>query len=164
MAKTYTCELHSAISLKFDKLNQLSGGLECPNLKLLRLVYQLDGLIIARDFFSKMQQLSVLELNNMCIHISPSLQYLTSLLTLSLDYCTLDFKISTIDRLSKLEILSFYGSRLFYFLQEIEELCHLRPLDLRFEKCLHLLPPGVLSGFEDAKRAILGSSLSNIVG
>ncbi|KAL2534958.1 Disease resistance protein RPS2 [Abeliophyllum distichum] len=154
--KGYTYKSYTAISLTFDFPQPLPSGLKCPNLKLLRVVlsepYWVD---ISQEFFENMQELKVLDFNSMSIEIT-SFKSLTSLQTLCLDYCTLNNDLSTIGRLKKLEILSFYHSSLYDFPSEISELSNLKSLDLRFEQVPCPLPPGFLIGLKKLEELYLG--------
>ncbi|XP_022874215.1 disease resistance protein RPS2-like [Olea europaea var. sylvestris] len=79
---------YSAISITFDKLDQLQSGLKYPNVKLLRMICREGGECkISEEFFKDMKELRVLELKWMNIQIPLSIELLTGLRTLSLIEC-----------------------------------------------------------------------------
>ncbi|XP_022853612.1 disease resistance protein At4g27190-like, partial [Olea europaea var. sylvestris] len=151
----------SAISITFDKLDQLHSGLKHRNAKLLRVICRwLGECNIVEEFFEDMKELKVLELNLMNIQIPSSIQLLTGLRTLCLIECGIHSQLSIIGSLKKLEILSFYLSHFRdCFPIELANLSNLRSLDLRFQEISCPLRPGVLSGMKKLEELYLGDSI-----
>ncbi|CAI9765874.1 unnamed protein product [Fraxinus pennsylvanica] len=154
-------ESWSAISITFDKLDQLPSGLKYRNIKLLRVICRkLGECKISEEFFKDMKDLRVLELKGMYIQIPSSIQLLTGLRTLRLIRCEIHSQLSMIGSLKKLEILSFRGSSSNDYLSiELANLCNLRSLDLRFHRSSCPLRPGVLSGMKKLEELYLGGSI-----
>ncbi|CAI9779678.1 unnamed protein product [Fraxinus pennsylvanica] len=150
-------ESYIAISMTFGVLDELPSGLKYGHLKLLRVRCDSGEQNISEEFFKDMLELRVLEFNWMNIQIPSSIQLLTSLQTLSLDYCDLMFDISMIGSLKKLEILTFYHSYLYVdFPTKIAQLSNLKLLDLRFWTGPRPLPPGVLLGMKKLEELYFG--------
>ncbi|KAM7505266.1 hypothetical protein LguiB_004170 [Lonicera macranthoides] len=157
-----TYEDYTSISLQCDKMDELPDGLECPNLKLLRL----DGLDhkllkFPERFFEGMRKLQVLVLRHMSVPSLPeSLQFLTSLRTLSLNSCKLEGDVSLIGKLEVLEILSLAYSEIQDLPIEIGKLRRLRLLDLTRCCELHRIPRGLLSSLRNLEELYLrGTSI-----
>ncbi|CAI9779544.1 unnamed protein product [Fraxinus pennsylvanica] len=151
-------ESYSAISLTSNELNQLPSGLEYPDLKFLEVTCNQQSLNISKEFFADMKELRVLDFTAMRIHIPSSIQLLTNLRTLCLDYCTLNTENSTFGNLKMLEVLSFRGSALDHFPEDIAELSNLRLLDLRLKHRSSYcpLPPGILMQLKKLEELYLG--------
>ncbi|CAA2974650.1 disease resistance At4g27190-like [Olea europaea subsp. europaea] len=151
----------SAISITFDKLGQLPGGLKYQNVKLLRVICrELGECNISKEFFKDIKELRVLELKGMYIQIPSSIQLLMGLRTLCLTDCKVRSQLSMIGILKKLEILSFYHSSIGdYFPIELANLSNLRSLDLRFSQFSCPLRSGVLSGMKKLEELYLGCSI-----
>ncbi|CAA2965974.1 disease resistance At4g27190-like [Olea europaea subsp. europaea] len=148
----------SAISITFDKLDQLQDGLKYEKVKLLRVIcHNLGERNNSEEFFKDMKELGVLELKSMNIQIPSSIQLLTGLRTLCLIGCKIHSQLSMIGSLKKLEILSFYHSYFCdHFPIQLSNLSNLRSLDLRFRELSYPLLPGVLSGMKKLEELYLG--------
>ncbi|CAA2935319.1 disease resistance At4g27190-like [Olea europaea subsp. europaea] len=151
----------SAISITFNKLDQLHSGLKHRNVKLLRMMCRKLGRCNNfEEFFEDTKELRVLELKLMNIQIPSSIQLLTGLRTLCLISCVIHSQLSMIGSLKKLEILSFYCS---YFSDycpiELANLSNLRSLDLRFLELSCPLRPGILSSIKKLEELYLGDSI-----
>ncbi|CAA2987039.1 disease resistance At4g27190-like [Olea europaea subsp. europaea] len=151
-------ESYNAISLTSNEPNQLSSGLEYPNLKFLLVICNQQSLNISKEFFVDMKELRVLDITSVRIQIPSSIQLLTNLRTLCLDDCTLNIENSTIGNLKKLEVLSFYCSDLDHFPDDIAQLSDLRSLDLRFKHSSSYcpLPHGILSHLKKLEELYIG--------
>ncbi|XP_022842188.1 disease resistance protein At4g27190-like [Olea europaea var. sylvestris] len=149
---------YSAISLTSNELNQLPSGLEYPQLKFLGVMCGHQPLNVSKDFFANMKELKVLDFTSMRIQIPSSIQLLTNLQTLCLDCCTLNIEFSTIGTLKKLEVLSFRGSDLDHFPNDIAELSNLRLLDLRLMRSSKCSPlsPGILLHLKRLEELYMG--------
>ncbi|CAA2969733.1 disease resistance At4g27190-like [Olea europaea subsp. europaea] len=154
------CELYNAIDLTLDELNRLPSGLEYPNLRFLAVNCKSKSLDIPKDFFEGMKELRVLDFTSMRSQIPSSIQLLTNLQTLCLDKCKLNIENSSIGNLKKLEVLSFYGSGLDHFPNDIAELSNLRLLDLRLKYSSIYrplpLPPGTLLQLKKLEELYMG--------
>ncbi|KAK3006698.1 hypothetical protein RJ639_017714, partial [Escallonia herrerae] len=125
---------YTAISLMSDEVQVLATGLDCPQLKLLRLICGQGSLNVSRDFFQGMNRLDVFDFKGVLTEsLPPSLQFLRNLRTLCLNFCYIRSDIALIGSLKKLKILSFFGSKLDIGMlpTEIGKLSNLRLLDLR---------------------------------
>ncbi|CAI9779658.1 unnamed protein product [Fraxinus pennsylvanica] len=155
-----TDELYTAMSLTFNGMHQFPSGLKCGNLKLLRVRCQRSSSgpnMTSTDFFEDMKELRILDFIGMSIPIPSSIQLLTELRTLCLDSCEINFDLSMIGSLKKLEILTFFDSSIYVrFPSEMAQLGNLRSLDLRIQKGSHTLPPGVFSGMKKLEELYLG--------
>ncbi|CAI9770350.1 unnamed protein product [Fraxinus pennsylvanica] len=151
-------KFYSGISLKSGELNQLPSGLEYPTLKFLYVTCHKQSLNISKEFFADMKELRVLDFTAMRIQIPSSIQLLTNLRTLCLDHCTLSTENSTIGNLKMLEVLSFYGSTLDHFPEDIAGLSNLRLLDLRLKhRSSHRpLPSGILLQLKNLEELYMG--------
>ncbi|KAG9148726.1 hypothetical protein Leryth_013415 [Lithospermum erythrorhizon] len=152
----------TALSLDFDKLDELPSNVKCPNLQLLRLSMKRHKLKISSDFLLIMENLRVLDIQKICVEFGPSsISLLMNLRTLTLHNCELHGDLSLIANLRNLEILSFYmSSCLGNFPQEIGELIDLKCLDLRFEKVPSSFPISILFHLKKLEELYLGYVLS----
>uniref|UniRef100_A0A5B6Z6W5 Uncharacterized protein n=1 Tax=Davidia involucrata TaxID=16924 RepID=A0A5B6Z6W5_DAVIN len=154
-----TYQHYTAISLSSNKMQELpAGGLDCPKLKLLRLVCDLSSENISGDFFEGMKELSVVGLEHMSLHtLPPSFQSLENLRTLCLHSCHFTTDLSIIGSLTKLEILSFFNCYLENeFPSEIGKLSNLKLLDLRSEYIKGKIPAGVLFKLSKLEELYMG--------
>ncbi|TXG66948.1 hypothetical protein EZV62_008223 [Acer yangbiense] len=94
------------------------------------------------EFFEKMKALKVLSLGGRNLSLN-SLQFLTNLVTLQLLYCKLR-DISSLKKLSKLEILNLKGSKFVELPEELGELSKLRMLDITRCRQLKRIPANVI--------------------
>ncbi|KAG8645046.1 hypothetical protein MANES_10G028400v8 [Manihot esculenta] len=131
----------SRIYLPYCEIDELPERLECPELELL----VLGRGNIHSKFFEGITKLKVLRFTGMCLwSLSPSLGYLTNLLTLCLDRCVLR-DASVIGELKRLEILSFRESKIEQLPREIAQLTGLKLLDLSNCYKLQVIPANVIS-------------------
>ncbi|CAI9779546.1 unnamed protein product [Fraxinus pennsylvanica] len=151
-------ESYSAISVTSYELNQLPSGLEYPDLEFLLVHCNRQSMDVSKEFFANMKELRVLDFTAMGIQIPSSIQLLTNLRTLCLDFCTLNTENSTFGNLKMLEVLSFRGSALDHFPEDIAELSNLRLLDLRLKNRSSYcpLPPGILLQLKKLEELYLG--------
>ncbi|XAR68424.1 hypothetical protein NMG60_11003533 [Bertholletia excelsa] len=152
----------SCISVASDGLTEFPEGLSCPKLELLRIQCGIIRLSLPCNFFDRMRELKVLDLQRMCIQLLPlSLEQLSKLKTLCIDHCEVD-DISVIGRVFGLEILSLRGSSIQELPKEIKELKKLRMLDMRGCKRLRRISPGVISRLLNLQELYMrGSSFGN---
>ncbi|KAJ7972074.1 Disease resistance protein [Quillaja saponaria] len=122
------CHDSSVISLKFGKLKDYPGGLECPRLNLLHVAYGWNSALRECDFFQGMTSLKVLSLQK--LEILSDLQSLQNLHTLRLEYCRLKDISTILIPLKKLEILSFFSSEIDGVAESVGRLSNLKLLDL----------------------------------
>ncbi|XWS73626.1 hypothetical protein CRYUN_Cryun02cG0144700 [Craigia yunnanensis] len=116
----------TAISLFYNDSISLPDQLECPQLKVFQLYNKNPFLRISDQFFSRTKALEVLDLKGMQ-HLSlPSslLGLLEDLRTLCLESCLLQ-DIAMVEKMKKLEILSFYSSIIEELPKEIGQLTQL---------------------------------------
>ncbi|KAK2991447.1 hypothetical protein RJ640_012055 [Escallonia rubra] len=150
---------YTAISLMSDEVQVLATGQDCPQLKLLRLICGQGSLNISRDFFQGMKKLDVFDFKGMLAQpLPPSLQFLTNLRTLCLNFCYITSDIALIGSLKKLEILSFFGSKLDIGVlpTEIGQLSNLRLLDLRCTYGSFRIPSIVFSSLNKLEELYVG--------
>ncbi|KAK3013992.1 hypothetical protein RJ639_009545 [Escallonia herrerae] len=150
---------YTAISLMSDEVQVLATGLDCPQLKLLRLICGQGSLNISRDFFQGMNELDVFDFKGVLAEsLPPSLQFLTNLRTLCLNFCRIRSDIALIGSLKKLEILSFFGSELDIGVLPIEigQLTNLRLLDLRCTYGPYRIPSIVFSSLNQLEELYVG--------
>ncbi|THG07087.1 hypothetical protein TEA_026119 [Camellia sinensis var. sinensis] len=105
-----------------------------------------------------MQELKVLDLRiteDISLLLS-SLQFLSNLLTLHLDYCQKFDNISVIGKLLNLEILSFRGSNIEKLPKDIGGLVNLKLLDLTRCRKLKRIAPGVISALVQLQELYMG--------
>ncbi|KAM3703298.1 hypothetical protein ACJW31_04G085600 [Castanea mollissima] len=137
---------HSAIWLASEKLERHPDGLVCSKLELLQLLCSANTLqMLPANLFEGMTGLKVLSLIRMSFPSLPeSIHVLRNLRALRLDFCEFT-DVSAIRALRKLEILSFLGSDIKELPRELENLSHLKVLDLSKCHALQRIPPGLLS-------------------
>ncbi|XP_044476835.1 probable disease resistance protein At4g27220 [Mangifera indica] len=139
-----TFEDFTCISLVGNYIGEIPNGLEHPKLEAL-LLQENKSFVFPSSFFEKIPNLKVLNLGRTYIEtLSDSLSFLTNLRTLDVSASKL-VDLSVIGRLSKLEILSLFDSKL---VKEIplsfSQLTNLRLLDLN-NMDLEIIPCGVIS-------------------
>ncbi|KAF5950224.1 hypothetical protein HYC85_012217 [Camellia sinensis] len=144
------CESSSAMSLMFDNTLELPDDLVCPQLHTLTIVlewdWHRDALLNVPDrFFSRMEKLTILELNRICMLPPLSLANLVNLRMLWLEGCELGDIAILKDLNNNLEILSLQGSNIEVLPSEIRQLTRLRLLDLGNCYKLREIPQGVIS-------------------
>ncbi|KAJ7972077.1 Disease resistance protein [Quillaja saponaria] len=122
------CHDSSVISLKFGKLKDHPGGLECPKLNLLHIAYDEDSALRDCNFFQGMTNLKVLSLQNS--EILSDFQPLQNLHTLRLERCRLKDISAIVIPLKKLEILSLFRSEIDGVPESVGQLSNLKLLDL----------------------------------
>lgn len=149
-----------------DVMDELPAGLEYPNLRLLQL--RLNEVInIPGDFFQGMKALRVFSFQGNTeeygrkersfVSMPPSLQFLTNLRALSLEFCRVGGDISLIGCLKGLEILSFFKSQLDKLPYEVRELRNLKLLDLRCDNADLEIGNSVLSCLEKLEVLYMGN-------
>ncbi|KAI7991658.1 putative disease resistance protein [Camellia lanceoleosa] len=145
--KKVTYELNTSISVISNEIVEFPGGSRCLKLEFLLIVCQNSSLNIPSNFFEGMGELKVLDLSiTTYISLLPSsLQFLSNLLTLYLDFCQKFDNISIIGKLLNLEILSFRFSNIEELPEEIGGLVNLKLLDLTKCDQLKRIAPGVIS-------------------
>ncbi|GMP54075.1 hypothetical protein CsSME_00019346 [Camellia sinensis var. sinensis] len=142
------CESCSAISLRFDNTLELPDDLVCPQLHTLTILLKRNTnplLNVPDRFFSRMEKLTILELNRICMLPPLSLTNLVNLRMLWLDDCELGDIAILKDLNNNLEILSLRGSNIEVLPSEIGQLTRLQLLDLGNCKNLTEIPQGVIS-------------------
>ncbi|XP_039028457.1 uncharacterized protein LOC120162368 [Hibiscus syriacus] len=113
-------------------------------LKAFQLYNKNPALRISDQFFSKMKELKVLDVKGMQ-HLSvlpSSLGLLQDLQTLCLESCLLR-QIEMVEKMKKLEILSFYDSFIEELPEEIRQLKQLKVLNLDYCSQLSVIPPNL---------------------
>ncbi|KAF5930703.1 hypothetical protein HYC85_031576 [Camellia sinensis] len=93
--------------------------------------------------------------------VPPSIQLLTTLQTLCLDYCQLGDDISIIGTLKGLEILSLYRSNIKEVPRHFTQLTHLKLFDLRFCHDLTQISPGVISSLHKLEELYIGTAFTH---
>ncbi|KAK4581016.1 hypothetical protein RGQ29_024613 [Quercus rubra] len=139
------CERSTAISLVSRELERHPDGLECPELELLLLEFKRRWQSLPPNLFKGMKGLKVLSLTYMSFPSLPqSINVLQNLRTLQFVDCEIT-DASAIGELRKLEILSFWGSKIKELPGEMRNLSYLKFLELT--KCNYLvrIPPNLLS-------------------
>ncbi|KAL4325668.1 hypothetical protein GQ457_11G019040 [Hibiscus cannabinus] len=136
----------TTISLFYNDFIRLPDRLECPQLKVFQLYNKNPALRISDQFFSKMEELKVLDVKGMqnLSLLSSSLGLLQDLETLCLESCLLQ-KMEMVENMKKLKILSFYDSIIEELPEEIGQLTQLKVLNLDNCSKLSVIPPDVLS-------------------
>ncbi|KAI9072090.1 hypothetical protein K1719_045947 [Acacia pycnantha] len=146
------------IILKPCFLHELPSKLDCPNLKIFHLQCTENCTLKIPDFFFEgMGSLEALDLTGLIISSLPqSLVSLSKLKTLCLDQCRLEHLIG-IGSLTNLEIISFIYSSMKEFPSEIEQLAHLRMLDLS-DSGIGIMPPNILSKLTKIEELYMGNA------
>ncbi|CAL5431225.1 unnamed protein product [Camellia sinensis] len=156
--KKPTYELNTSISVISNEIEEFPGGLRCSKLEFLLIRCENSLLKIPSNFFEGMGELKVLDLRiteDILILLS-SLQFLTNLLTLHLDYSQKFDNISVIGKLLNLEILSFRYSNIEELTEEIAGLVNLKLLDLTRCGKLKRIAPGVISALVQLQELYMG--------
>ncbi|KAL7234707.1 hypothetical protein ACSBR1_018206 [Camellia fascicularis] len=155
--KKPTYELNTTISVMSDEIVEFPGGLRCSKLEFCLIECWNSSLKIPSNFFEGMGELKVLDLTiTRDISLLPSsLQFLSNLLTLHLDYCQKFDHISVIGKLLNLEILSFRYSDIEELPEEIGGLVNLKLLDLTECYKLKRIAPGVISALVQVQELYL---------
>ncbi|XVE59933.1 hypothetical protein DITRI_Ditri05aG0086000 [Diplodiscus trichospermus] len=151
----------TTISLFYNNSISLPDQLECPQLKVFQLYNNNPVLRISDQFFSRMKALEVLDLKGMQhLSLPPSSPgLLGDLQTLCLESCLLQ-DISMVEKMQKLEILSFYSSIIEELPQEIGQLTQLRSLNLDNCSKLQVIPPNLLSNLSQLEELHIGNSFA----
>ncbi|XP_012463876.1 disease resistance protein At4g27190 [Gossypium raimondii] len=151
----------TAISLFYNDFVILPDQLECPQLKVFQLYDNNPVLRISDQFFSKMEALEVLDVKGMK-HLSSlpsSLSSLGDLQTLCLESCVLQH-LAMVEKMKKLEILSFNNSIIEELPKEIGELTQLKVLNLDNCSKLRAIPPNVISNLSRLEELHIGNSFA----
>ncbi|PPE01005.1 hypothetical protein GOBAR_DD01968 [Gossypium barbadense] len=151
----------TAISLFYNDFVILPDRLECPQLKVFQLYDNNPELRISDQFFSKMEALEVLDVKGMK-HLSSlpsSLSSLGDLQTLCLESCVLQH-MAMVEKMKKLEILSFNNSIIEELPKEIGELTQLKVLNLDNCSKLRAIPPNVISNLSRLEELHIGNSFA----
>ncbi|XP_020535275.1 probable disease resistance protein At4g27220 [Jatropha curcas] len=162
---------YMGVSIVCDKMYKGVDGLDSSRLKFLQLLSMNCTLGVKspdlNNAFKGMEELRVLALLNMPISSLPSsLQVLGNLSTLCLDHCCFGATfgstedLSVIGTLVNLEILSFSGSDILELPQKLENLSHLRLLDLTACASLRKIPAGILSRLTQLEELYMRNSFS----
>ncbi|KAK9266155.1 hypothetical protein L1049_003422 [Liquidambar formosana] len=159
--KMNTCEEYNAMSLMSDDIHKLPNELKCPELQILLFRCPNRSLEFPNNFFLGMKNLRVLDMSGreFC-WLPPSLRHLKNLRTLILDCCILGY-ISVVGELKKLEILSFLGSSIKKFPQEIKMLTHLKLLDLSPSELEGIIPPSVIGALSQLEELYMEGSFND---
>ncbi|XVF47284.1 hypothetical protein PTKIN_Ptkin03bG0097400 [Pterospermum kingtungense] len=149
----------TTISLLYNDSLRLPHQLECPQLKAFQLYNKNPCLRVSNQFFSRMKALEVLDLKGMQLLSLPSSSFglLGGLKTLCLESCLLD-DIAMVEKMKKLEILSFYSSTIEELPKEIGQLTQLRSLNLDDCSKLREVPPNVISRLSQLEELHIGNS------
>ncbi|KAH7851547.1 hypothetical protein Vadar_013208 [Vaccinium darrowii] len=144
-----TYEHCSVISLMPNDMREFPSKLICSELHTLRLDCTNNNfqLQVPDRFFIGMENLMVLDLNGVIMSplLPTSLAKLGKLQMLCLNECNLGDISILKDLKDHLEMLSLRGSNIEVLPQEVEELAHLRLLDLSNCHKLRMIPKGVIS-------------------
>ncbi|KAK2640403.1 hypothetical protein Ddye_028198 [Dipteronia dyeriana] len=142
-------KLENCISITLHNIGGLPKDLRlvCSQLEFFYMKTRDSFSRIPNDFFTEMPKLQVLHLIE--IDLSPlptSISHLVNLQTLCLDKCKLG-DISIIEKLEKLETLSFRGSKIEKLPEKMHRLTSIRLLDLTNCSTLKIISPNVISCF-----------------
>ncbi|KAL7197646.1 hypothetical protein ACSBR2_020222 [Camellia fascicularis] len=156
--KKATYELNTSISVISNEIAEFPGGLRCSKLEFLLIRCRNSSLKIPSNFFEGMEELKVLDVRiKNEISLPPSsLQFLSNLLTLHLDFCEEFDNISVIGKLLNLEILSLSDSDIEELPKEIGGLVNLKLLDLTECYELKRIAPGVISSLVQLQELYIG--------
>ena len=145
------------LSLSHEGTLDLGEKLDRPKIECFLLVNQ-GPLKISDPLFNGMGKLKVLHLFQMEFSSRPlSLQSLANLRTLCLHRCALR-DVAGIGELKKLEVLSFWGSKIEQLPREIAQLTCLRWLDLSNCRQLQVIPPNILSNLSQLEHLCMKPS------
>ncbi|XP_031276449.1 probable disease resistance protein At4g27220 [Pistacia vera] len=148
----------TVVSLHKTYSDEIPEELECPQLKLFYMFNNDPSLKIPDNFFAGMPELKVLDLANVhLVSLPSSLHLLVNLRTLCLDLSVLG-DIAIIGELKKLEVLSFWYSKIEQLPREIGQLTWLRLLDLSNCCNLKVIPPNVISSLFRLEELYMGNS------
>ncbi|KAK7256985.1 hypothetical protein RIF29_30636 [Crotalaria pallida] len=139
-------------------LPALPENLECPELEILVLNSNEKYLEIPNNFFSGMKGLKVLDLGRMMCtpSLCSSLGLLKNLKALYLCYCILE-DITTISKLTSLEILSLENSEIQELPEEMDQLTRLRMLNLNHCTMLRIIPANLISRLTCLEELYMGN-------
>ncbi|OMO66610.1 Disease resistance protein [Corchorus capsularis] len=160
--RTESFEYCTAISSISCNIKGIPEGLKFPELEFLSFrdggLQKGETTAFSVASFGGMKSLKVLDLVNIKGSLSQdSLQLLTNLRTLYLEFCELDtYSISSLGNLKNLEILSFYGSDIEILPDEVGELESLRLLDLTCCQRLKRIAPNVIRRLSRLEELYLG--------
>ena len=104
-----------------------------------------------------MNCLKVLKLDDIILS-SQSLELLTNLRTLYLENCNFSDDLSSLGKLRRLEVLSFYSCRMVALPSELGEMVSLKMLDLTFCHQLQQIPPNVIRRLSQLEELIIQDS------
>ncbi|KAM7505436.1 hypothetical protein LguiB_004340 [Lonicera macranthoides] len=154
----------TAISIESKEMLMLPPGLDCPKIQLLQLSTK-GSIQISRDKFGGMKELRVVSFEGQFIDFDSeqmlldnqpkALQFFTNVRTLCLEGCYFSSNICLIGSMQRLEILSFYGSKIDVLPSEIAQLSNLKLLDLGSCK-VGLIPSCVLSCLSELEDLYMG--------
>ncbi|KAJ9682200.1 hypothetical protein PVL29_018194 [Vitis rotundifolia] len=145
------------LSLSHEGALDLGEKLDRSKIECFLLVNE-GHLKIPDPLFNGMSKLKVLHLFQMEFSSLPlSLQSLANLRTLCLHCCTLG-DVAGIGELKKLEVLSFWGSKIEQLPREIAQLTCLRWLDLSNCRQLQVIPPYILSNLSQLEHLCMEPS------
>ncbi|XP_052177248.1 disease resistance protein At4g27190-like [Diospyros lotus] len=141
---------HYTAMINDDNIHFPCDVFHCPLMHTLALKRGKSSLKIPNDLFPGMEEARVLALEDMMVDLPSLVLELNHLRMLELNNCQLLGGPSTIrclqcDKKNHIEILNFKGSMIEELPQEIEELTHLRSLDMRECRRLKVIPMGVIS-------------------
>ncbi|KAF8395846.1 hypothetical protein HHK36_019800 [Tetracentron sinense] len=154
-----TFEHKTCISVMDNDICNLPGGLKCPKLQTLLLQRNYNMTDIPDSFFEGMTALQVLDLSSIYVLSLPtSIQFLTNLRTLCLDWSKRLRDISMLGELHELEILSISYSDIKEFPNKMRQLTKLRFLDLTECGSLVSIPPNVISSLSRLEELYMGGS------
>ncbi|KAE8670935.1 hypothetical protein F3Y22_tig00112043pilonHSYRG00005 [Hibiscus syriacus] len=148
----------TAISLPHSNMADLSD-VDCSNLELLMFLNKDPSFRVSETFFKDMYKLKVLSVTGMSFPYSlpSSFRSLTNLQTLRLCECELS-EIAIVEKLKKLDILSFQGSTITKLPIEIAQLTQLKLLDLSECSKLEVIPENVLAKLYRLEELLVGNS------
>ncbi|KAE8710585.1 Detected protein of unknown function [Hibiscus syriacus] len=150
----------TAISLFYNDFIRLPDRLECTQLKAFQLYNKNPTLRISDQFFSKMEELQVLDVKGVQnLSLLPSSHGLLDLKTLCLESCLLQ-QIEMVEKMKKLEILSFCDSIIEALPEEIGQLTQLKVLNLDNCSKLSEIPPNVISKLSRLEELHIGNSFA----
>ncbi|KAF8411929.1 hypothetical protein HHK36_004487 [Tetracentron sinense] len=154
-----TFEHKTCISLMYNDICKFPGELKCSKLQTLLLQRNYSIKDIPDSFFEGMTALQVLDLSKTDVLSLPtSIQFLTNLRTLCLDWSTSLRDISILGELKELEILSISSSNIEEFPRKMGQLTNLRLLDLTSCERLVTLPPNVISSLSRLEELYMAGS------
>ncbi|XP_052724019.1 putative disease resistance protein At4g19050 [Vigna angularis] len=155
-------ERYTAISLHHcDFIEDFSGRIEYPRLRVLQIVNNIPRPNIPKNFFKGVKELRVLILTG--IHLSlidSSISSLHKLRMLCLEQCCiLDEELSILGELKRLRVLSFSGSDIKSLPDELNELKMLQIFDISNCSKLKKIPRGVMSSLVSLEELYMRNTL-----